>query len=330
MSLVLANRRKAATVLVALGPDRAASLLRSLDEAQVHDLAEAVATLGPVPPEEVSAVLRELAEEILGRRATTKGGIGYARELLERVMGADRASQIVERIDPVRNRRFRFLSEADPALVANALAPEPPPMVALALSFLDPADATRIISNLPDSMRGEVALRMAALERTHPEVVESVEADFERRLVPLLQEHATPIAGMQNLIAILNKSSRAMSNEILESIEERDPELAGRIRDSLFVFDDIARLDDMAVQQVLKTVDTRDLSMALKDATEAVTEKILKNLSERARDNLLEEIDYIRNPKKSDIDEARKKVVRVVRQLEDAGTIVIAREGEEE
>lgn len=326
MSLVLANRRKAATMLVALGPERATEILRTLDEEQARQLLAEVATIGAVTPEEAAQVLKEAAEQIVQRRQVKEGGLGYARELAARALGIERAEEMADDLDPARSRPFGYLTTADPEVVAQALAPEPPPSIALALACLDPAVATNILTNLPAELQGDVAMRMAALARTHPDVIAEIDADFSHRLRPLLVQEVADIPGLENLVTILNKVPKDRSVQILDDIESRDPELAARIRDALFVFDDIARLDDMAIQQVLKTVDTRDLSVALKDADELVTERIMKNLSERARENLVEEIEFLKNVKKSDIEEARKKVVRVVRQLEDAGTITIERD----
>lgn len=326
MPMLLDNRRKAATMLVALGPERAAEILRTLDDQQAHALLAEITAVGPVSPEDAAAVLREAAEAILQRRQVKEGGLGYARELAVLALGPDRAAELTQELDPNSNRAFGYLVGVDPELAAKALAPEPPPSIALALACLDPEEATGILTHLPDELQGDVAMRMASLARTHPDVITEVEADLAKRVTPLLEQQVADIPGMENLVTILNKVPKERSTQILEEIEERDPELAARIRDSLFVFEDLRLLDDMAIQQVLKTVDTRDLSVAMKDADPTVTERILKNLSERARENLVEEIEFLKNVKKSDQEEARKKVVRVVRQLEDAGTIVIERD----
>ena len=324
MSLALANRQKAAAVLVALGPERATSLLRTLDEADVSALAAEVAALGTLPAHEASSLLQDVAQEIVGRRMIATGGPVYAKDLLARVLGEERASQISSRITNVR-RPFTWLAAAEPVVAARALSPEPPATLALALAHLEAEVAAAILVELPANLQGDVATRVAALERVHPEVVAEVDADLEQRLRPLLEERTTRIEGLQVLVGILNQGSRETERHVLESIELTDPEMANRLRDALFIFDDIARLDDRAIQQLLKSIDSKDLSVAMKDAGEKVTSCILRNLSERARENLLEEIEFLKNVRPSDIEEARKRCVRAVRVLEEAGTITIER-----
>ena len=323
--LTAVNRRKAATVLVALGPERAAELLRGFGEDEVRELAAEVAEVGHLPALEVIKTLSELAQEVVARRLAAEGGIGYASGLLERVLGKDRAAELAESIDPAKVRPFAFLGAADPEIVATVLAPEPPSSVALALAHLDTKLASRVLRHLPGGARGEVALRIANMEHAHSEVVAEVDADFRRRLLPLLEQRVKEIPGIGTLVDMLNQGSRETEREVLEAIEEVDPELAGRLRDALFTFDDVARLDDRAIQQVLKSVDTRDLATAMKNAPDELTEKILGNLSERARENLLEEIEFLKNVRSSDITEARNRIVRAVRTLEEVGTITIER-----
>lgn len=324
MPPALANHQKAAAVLVALGPERAASLLRNLDEVDVSSLAAEVAALGALPAHETTLVLQDVAQEIVGRRMIATGGPAYARDLLARVLGEERAHQISSRLTGSR-RPFTWLASAEPAVAARALAPEPPATLALALAHLEPDTAASILVELPADLRGDVATRVAALERVHPEVLAEVDADLEGRLRPLLEERTTRIEGLQVLVGILNQGSRETEKQVLESIERSDPDLASRIRDALFIFDDIARLDDRAIQQLLKSIDGKDLAVAMKGAGEAVTACILRNLSERARENLLEEIEFLKGLRQTEIEEARTRCVRAVRVLEEAGTITIER-----
>lgn len=325
MSLALANRQKAAAVLVALGPERASSLLRTLDEADVSKLAAEVAALGALPAQDQSLLLQDVAQEIVGRRMIATGGPAYAKDLLARVLGEERASQLSSRLAAPARQPFTWLAAAEPVVAARALAPEPPATLALALAHLEPDAAAAILVELPADLQGEVATRVAALERVHPEVLAEVDTDLEQRLRPLLEERTTRIEGLSVLVGILNRGSRETEKQVLESIELTDPELASRIRDALFIFDDIARLDDRAIQQLLKSVDSKDLAVAMKGAGETVTACILRNLSERARENLLEEIEFLKGLRQTEIDEARTRVVRAVRVLEEAGTITIER-----
>src|SRR4051812_19071895 len=311
-----------------MGPERAARLLKTFDEDEVRELAAEVAVIGSLPRDQALAVLQEVAEEVIGRKIASEGGLRYAQELLERVLGPERALELLERIDPSHSRPFAYLGQADPEIVARVLGPEPPSSIALALAYLDAAAAARILGRMDPDVRAEVAIRLAALENVHPEVVGEVDADFHRRLAPMLVQQLTPIPGIDALVGMLNRASRETERELLEVIEAQQPELANRIRDALFIFDDIARLDDRAVQQVLRSVDSRDLSVALKNAGEEVRDCILRNLSERARENLLEEIEFLTGIRPAEIHEAQLQVVRAVRALEEAGTITVERGGD--
>jgi flagellar motor switch protein FliG len=325
----LANRRRAATVLVALGPERAAQMLQGFDEQEVQALATEVAEVGHLDAPSVMRILHELAEEILLRRLAAEGGMNYAVDLLERVLGADRAAQLVERIDPANVRPFAYLASAAPDMAAAALAAEPPSSVGLALAHIDAKAAAKILRHLPYEQRTEVVLRIAAMEHANAEVVAEVDAEFRRRLMPLLDQPVMDLSGVDTLVKMLNEANKDTEREVLEAIEVTDPELASRVRDARFTFEDVGVLDDRAIQQVLKSIDSRDLALALKNADDTLRDRILKNLSERARESLLEEIEFLKGVKSSDINEARARIVRAVRALEETGTIVIERGGDD-
>jgi flagellar motor switch protein FliG len=267
---------------------------------------------------------------MVGRRLAAEGGVGYAQELLDRVLGSERAAAVMSRIDPQHTRPFAYLALADPDVVARVLAPEPPSSIALALAHLEADDAARLLVRLPADTRAQVAIRLASMEHLHPDVVAEVDADFAARLTPMLRQPHRPVNGITTLVELLNRANRDAGRELLDAIGDQDPDLAARIRDALFVFDDIARLDDRSIQQVLRSVDTRDLSFAMKGAREDVSDAILRNLSERARENLLEEIEFLKGVKATDINDARTRIVRAVVALEEAGTITIERGGDEE
>lgn len=328
MGALPASRRKAATLLVALGPERAAAVMRGFDEAEVEALMSEVAAMGVVGPSDRSAVLREMAEEVVGGRIVASGGPGYARDLLTRALGPDRAARVIDSVASPGRRPFGYLADADPAMAARALAAEPPASAALALAHLSGDAAARILVAMDAGPAVELARRLASLERAHPEVIASVDADLRERLAPVLAEDVQEIPGMALLVDLLNRATREKERELLEGIGDHDAELAERIREALFVFDDVARLDDRAIQQVLKTVDTKDLATAMKGASQTVCDAILRNLSERARTNLLEEIEFMKGVPAADIEAARTAVVRTVRTLEEDGTIAIERGGE--
>jgi flagellar motor switch protein FliG len=328
MALAFDNRRKAATLLVAVGPERAAALMQGLDEDEVRELAAEVSHIGELPREAVAEILQEVAEEVVSRRMAAAGGMRYAHDLLSRTLGDERAARLMEVIEGERRGvPFHYLASAPADLVARALTGESPASAALALAHLPAESAAKVLARMSPTGAAELARRLAALEQAHPEVIAEVNADFEARLAPLLETHTQEIPGLARLVDMLNLASRDTERELLQGIEATDPELAARIREALFVFDDVARLDDRAIQQVLKGIDSKDLATALKGAGDAVTEAIMRNLSERARTNLQEEIEFLKNVRATDISEARSRIVKQVRTLEEDGTIVIERGG---
>lgn len=331
MVLAFENRRKAATLLVAVGPERAASLMTGLDEDEVRELAAEVAHIGELPREAVAQILQEVAEQVVSRRMAAAGGMRYAHDLLSRTLGDERAARLMEVIEGERSGQpFHYLASAPPDLVARALTGESPASAALALAHLPAESAARVLAKMSTAAASELARRLAGLEQAHPEVIAEVNVDFQTRLAPLLETHTQEIQGLSRLVEMLNLATRDTERELLQGIEAADPELAARIREALFVFDDVARLDDRAIQQVLKGVDSKDLATALKGAGDGVTDAIMRNLSERARTNLQEEIEFLKNVRASDINEARSRVVKQVRTLEEDGTIVIERGGGDE
>lgn len=320
------QRRKVASVLVALGPERAAKLLKGLPPEAVEDLAQETAAIENLSAGEKKAVLTEFAEELVARRLMAEGGLPYTMDLLTRTLGAERAAALIDRLDPERNRRFGYLADATPELAAMVLAAEPSSLIALALAHLEPSQAAKILKALPGDKQADVAVRLAGLEHVHADVVDDLDSDFRVRLVPLLNQPISAFEGVELLVEVLHSSSQATEKMVLDRIRERDKALADKVRDALFTFADVVRLDDRGVQEVLKVVDTRDLAVALKESDAEVAERIFRNLSERARENLQDEIEFLRGIRKRDIIEAQKRIIDVIRTLESSGTIQIERE----
>ncbi|MEZ5266827.1 MAG: flagellar motor switch protein FliG [Acidimicrobiia bacterium] len=320
------QRRKVASVLVALGPERAAKLLKGMPPELVEDLAQETASIETLSPSEVKSVLTDFAQELVARRLMAEGGLPYTIDLLTRTLGAERAAELADRLDPERNRRFGYLADAAPELAAMVLAAEPSSLIALALAHLEPVQAAKILKALPSDKQADVAVRLAGLEHVHADVVGELDDDFRTRLVPLLNQPISAFEGVDLLVEVLHSSSQATEKAVLDRIRERDKDLADKVRDALFTFADIKRLDDRGVQEVLKVVDTRDLAVALKEAEDDVAERIFRNLSERARENLQDEIEFLRGIRKRDIIEAQKRIIEVIRSLESSGSLTIERE----
>src|SRR3954469_19110372 len=322
----LTGPQKAALLLVQLGKERSAPILRSMQEAEVEELMYEVARIDNVRAEVVQQVMTEFVTAISERMKFGGGGIRVARDMLEMGLGAEKANDILSRID-AGGRPFEFLRSADPRQVMTFLADEHPQTVALVLAHLSAEQAASLLSWLPLDVQSDVAHRIAVMERPSPEVVRNVEEVLANKLANYTEHTSsdTLAGGVGPLVNILNRSNPTTGMAILELLEQADGDLAEEVRRRMFVFEDIIGLDDRTVQLVLREVDTKDLAVALKGTGPEVRQKVMGNLSERAAGNLAEEIDLLGPVRLSDVEEARDKVVKVIRALEEAGQIVLSR-----
>ena len=323
--------RKAAILMVRMGKEHSSRILAGLRESEVEELSAEIARLGKLEPEMANDVLDEFYA-----MATTKhagiGGLAYARELLEASLGAERANLILDRLEAsMTDMPFNFLSHADPRQVLSYVQYEHPQTIALVLAHVPSALASSILSGLPTEVQSDVAHRIAVMDRTSPEVIRQVEVALERKLSTVLQpSELSTVGGLQPLVDIINRADRTTERLILEALEARNPEIAEEIRRRMFMFEDIVHLDDRSVQLVLRQVESADLATALKGVSDEVRDKVTRNLSERGRENLLEEIDLMGPVKVKMVEEAQTKVVAVIRSLEDSGQIEVQRGAPEE
>lgn len=323
--------QKAAVVLMSMGTDRAAKVLKSLREGEVTDIMSEIARMSDVQEEVVEAVLTELAVTASARRHFAVGGVDFARELLEASVGERKAEEIFSRLSmTLVSAPFEFLRKADPRLVLGFIRDEHPQTIALVLAYMPPDAAALVLGGLPEELQRDVSVRVATMDRTSPDIVAAVEGSLEKRLSSVLQQgDLSSVGGVQTLVDLLNRSDRATERLIFEGLENFNEELADEVRSRMFVFEDIVTLDDKSVQQVLRQVDSKDLALALKGVREEVRRKILENVSSRAAENLLEEIEMLGPVRLKAVEEAQGAVVRVIRALEEAGQIVLSRGGEE-
>ncbi len=325
------GRRKAAIILLLLGPEKAARVLKHLDESDVEQLTIELANLGKVTDEEKKAVLSEFQDLAKAREMISQGGIEYAKQVLIKAFGPEKAMKIIERlVSNLQVKPFDFLSQADPVQLVNFLQSEHPQTVALILSYLDPSYAGRILSSLPEDFQIEVVKRIALLERTSPDVIREIEKNLEKKLTGFVSQTFSKIGGVDTAANIMNSLDRSSEKKIMEKLSYDSPELAEDIRRRMFVFEDIVKIDDRSVQLVLREVETRDLALALKGASEEVKEKIFKNISKRAAQLLQDELEYMGPVRVKDVEEAQQKIINVIRRLEEAGEIIIAKGGGEE
>ncbi|MGI6650827.1 MAG: flagellar motor switch protein FliG [Limnochordia bacterium] len=327
----MSGKQKAAILLVSLRPEVSSTVFKHLKEAEIEDLTLEIASLKRIQPEQRDAVLEEFYELVVAREYLEHGGIEYARELLEKALGPDKADAIINRLTAsLQVRPFDFARKTDASQLLNFIQNEHPQTIALILAYLDPEQAGLILSSLSPELQVNVARRLAKLDRTTPEVLQEIESTLEERLSAFAVEDYTMAGGIEATVDILNMVDRATEKTIIDSLEEEEPELAEEIRRRMFVFEDIIILDDRSIQKVLREVDSKDLALALKTASEEVSARIFKNMSKRAAQMLQEDIEFMGPARLRDIEETQQKIVATIRRLEDTGEIIIARGGEDE
>jgi flagellar motor switch protein FliG len=327
----LTGRQKAAIFLVTLGSEISSEIFKHLREDEIETLTFEIARLDAVDSEERDAVLMEFQELMMAQDFITVGGIDYARELLEKSLGSQKAVDIINRLtSSLQVRPFDFIRRTDPTHLLNFIQQEHPQTIALILAYLEPQKASVILGSLPHEVQSDVAKRIATMDRTSPEVLREVERVLEKKLSTLSSEDYTAAGGVESIVDILNLVDRSTEKGIIESLEEEDPELAEDIKKRMFVFEDIVLLDDRAIQKVLREVDTNELAKALKSVDSEVQDKIYRNMSKRAATLLKEDMEYMGPVRLKDVEESQQKIVSIIRKLEEQGEVVVARSGEDE
>ncbi|MDR1971578.1 MAG: flagellar motor switch protein FliG [Treponema sp.] len=325
------GRQKAAIFLVSIGSEISAEIFKYLREDEIETLTFEIARMETIEPDQKDAILQEFQELMMANQFITTGGIDYARELLEKSLGSQKAIDIINRLtSSLQVRPFDFIRRTDPAHLLNFIQQEHPQTIALILAYLEPNKASVILQNLPNDVQSDVSRRIATMDRTSPEVLREVERVLEKKLSTLSSEDYTTAGGVDSIVEILNLVDRASEKQIIEALEDEDPELAEEIKKRMFVFEDIVMLDDRAIQKVLREVDSQELSKALKSVDTEVQDKIFRNMSKRAASMLKEDMEYLGPVRLKDVEEAQQKIVSIIRHLEDTGEIVVARAGEDE
>jgi flagellar motor switch protein FliG len=331
MPATIPGKRKAAILLAALGREAAAEIYKYLSENEVETLTMELANLGKIDTDDIDDVYKEFHEYGVAQRYITTGGVEYARSILEDALGDARADEIVARLSTfLQVSPFDFVRRTDPQAITNFIINEHPQTIALVMAYLEPAQASVLIQALDPEKQAEVARRLALLDRTSPDVIREIERVMEKNLSTIITQEFSTAGGVTALVDILNKVDRATEKAILEALGDRDPELAEQIKNMMFVFEDIIHLDDRSVQQVLREVDTKELSLALKGVSEEVANKVFKNMSKRAASMLQEEMEFMGPVRLRDVESSQQRIVNIIRQLEDQGDIIIAKGGEEE
>ena len=322
------ERLRVAQILVAVGPDRAAGMLKDLPREEVARIAGDMAAID-LTADEAREVLKDFTRDLLQRK-TAPAGMALAKRVLTKLYGDEEARRVAREIDPADVQPFGWMSKLESDVLAAGLSSEPPATVAVALAHLDPGTSARALRKIKDPLRSDIAMRMASLSSVADDVVQAIDRSLRDRVGARLGNSGQTVEGVSILVDVLTQSSPKIQKAIVESIRVEDDKLAVRIQEQLFVFEDIENLDDRAIQQVLKSIETMDLAFALHSAPAGIQDLIFRNLSERARDSLKEEIDYLQSPKAADTKAAKSRIVAVVRELEESGAIEIERPGVED
>ena len=327
----LTGTQKAAVLLIALGPEKSSTIFKHLKEEEIEELTLEIANTRSVTPQIKEAVINEFYGICLAQQYIAEGGITYAKELLEKALGEDKAMDVISRLTAsLQVKPFEFIRKTDPSQILTFIQDEHPQTIALILSYMSAQQSSMILSSLPPDRQADVARRIAKMDRTSPDTIKDVEKVLESKLSSLVNQDYTIIGGVDAVVEILNTVDRATEKHIMETLEIEEPELADEIRKKMFVFEDILMLDDRSIQRVLRDVDNNDLAMACKSANEQVQYAIFNNLSKRLAVMIREDMDFMGPVRMKDVEEAQQKIVNIIRKLEDSGEIVISRGGGDE
>lgn len=323
--------KKAAILMVSLGAEASAGVFKHLRQEEIDELTVEIASVGNVSPQMKTDVLKEFHDTAIANEYMTEGGVDYAREVLEQALGPDRANEVMSRLSQsIQVSPFEFLRRTEPSQILNVIANEHPQTIALILAYLPADTAGQVVSSLPAETQTEVAMRIALMDRTAPEVIRDIERVLEQRLSSVISQDFTSAGGLQSLVELLDGVDRQTEKGILDALEEQNAELAEEVRRLMFLFEDIVNLDDKSVQQVLREVEGKELAQALKGTNDEVQAKIFKNMSQRAAENVKEDLQFMGPVRVKQVEEAQQKIVAVIRRLEEAGQIVVMRGGEDD
>ena len=327
----ITGKEKAAMLLIALGPEKAAKIFKHLKEEAIEQLTLEIANIRMVSPKMKEMVLEEFYQLSLAQQYIAEGGISYAKQILDKALGSEKALDVIQRLTAsLQVRPFDFMRKTDASQLLNFIQYEHPQTIALILAYLRPSQSSMILSALPPEKQAEVAKRIAQMDRTSPDIIKEVERVLEKKLSSVDIQDYTVVGGVDAIVDILNEVDRGTEKHILETLEIEDVELSEEIKKKMFVFEDIIGLDNRSIQRILREVDNNDLSIALKGSNEEVQNVILSNLSKRLVTMIKEDMEYMGPVRLRDVEETQQKIVNIIRKLEDAGEIVISRGGGDE
>jgi flagellar motor switch protein FliG len=327
----LTGIQKAAILFITLGPEASAGIIKKLPESEIQKITYEIANITSVSSEQREEILDEFLEMNKARDYIVEGGMDYARVLLAKALGQQRAAEILEKVTEVTQqyRPFSIARKADAHQLLNVISNEHPQTIALILCYLQAEKSAQVIAELPEELQSDVAFRIATMNNTSPMVIKEIEKVLESKLSSIVRTEVTSLGGVDTLVDILNQVDRTTEKNITESLEREDADLAEKIKSSMFVFEDIITLDDISIQRILRETDAKELALALKGCSEEVANSIFKNQSKRAAAALKEDMEFLGPVRLNDVEKAQQKIVTIIRRLDEAGEIILARGGED-
>jgi flagellar motor switch protein FliG len=322
---IMPARQKVAILMIALGQETTAEVMKYLTDIEVEQIAQSISELDLVTTEQEDEVLEEFEQLLLAGKYVSQGGIDFARGALEKALGPRKAQAVLDRVTSTTSSGFYMLRNVDPNQIIPFISKEHPQTIALILSQLDPTQSAGVINGLPEEMQSDVAYRIARMDNISPQILRELEESLAHDLQAILSGQITEIGGPKAVAEILNRTGRSTEKAVLERLDAQDPELAEEVRNQMFVFDDIANLTDREIQMILREVDTKDLAVALKGGSEELQERIFGNVSERVGTMIKEEMQFSGPVRMSDVEEVQLRIVQTVRQLEEAGQVTVVR-----
>jgi len=325
---ILTGPQKAAVLLLTLGVESAAQIFKQLEDDEIEAITGEIAKMKSVSAKASTAVIEEFQQMARAQEFMSSGGIRYAQDILEKAVGKNKATSIIERLQGLKGASFfSALKKVDPRFLLDSVRQEHPQTIAVVLSHLEPKTSADVLTGLPQAVRADVVIRIANMDKTNPEVIGEIEQILDHRLSSVVNQEVSISGGVKQVAEILNSMDRNSERSVFQVIQENDSSMADEIRKLMFTFDDVILVDDRGIQRVLKEVEQKELALAMKAAGQEIAEKLFKNMSERAGALLKEEIEYLGPVKLRDVEAAQQKIVAVVRRLEEAGEIIVQGRG---
>ena len=327
----LTGVQKAAILFITLGPEASSGILKKLPESDIQKITYEIANITSVTAEQREEILNEFLQINKARDYIIEGGMDYAKQLLSKALGSQRANEILDKVSEAtaQYRPFSIARKADSKQLLNVITAEQPQTIALILCYLQADKAAQVMAELPEETQSEVAYRIATMNTTSPMVIKEIESVLESKLSSVVRTEMTSLGGVETLVGILNSVDRTTEKNITEGLEREDAELADKVKSSMFVFEDVISLDDVSIQRILREVEASDLALALKGCSDEVANCIYRNQSKRAAASLKEDMEFLGPVRITDVEKAQQKIVSIIRRLDDANEIIISRGGED-